>query len=259
VSSSEPLVLVVVPTYEERDGLPSIVDRALAATPDSVHLLVVDDGSPDGTGEVAEELAVYRPRLHVLLRDAKRGLGPAYLAGFAWAMERGYDAVVEMDADGSHAPEDLPRLLAALADHDVVIGSRWVRGGRVERWPLHRLLLSRAGNRYVRAALGIGVADATGGYRAIRTAALRRIDLADVASRGYAFQVDLLQRLLRSGALVAELPIVFVERLTGRSKMTTGIVVEALWRVTVWGVEARTARLRARHHLSDLGHGASHA
>ncbi len=236
--------LVIIPTYDERENLPGIVERALVATPETVHVLVVDDHSPDGTGDVADELALYRPRVHVLHRETKSGLGPAYLAGFAWATEQGFDAVVEMDADGSHAPEDLPRLLAGLADHDVVLGSRWVPGGRTERWPLHRQWFSRAGNRYARTALGIDVQDATGGFRAFRVRALERLDLSGVASQGYCFQVDLVWKSLLAGLAVTEVPIVFTERAEGRSKMSSSIVLEALLRVTGWGVVRRFREAR---------------
>ena len=242
--------LVIIPTYDERENLPSIVERALVATGDGVHVLVVDDHSPDGTGDVADEIALYRARVHVLHRAEKSGLGPAYLAGFDWAMRHGFDAVVEMDADGSHAPEDLPRLLAALGDHDLVLGSRWVPGGRTERWPLRRRWLSRAGNRYTRIALGIDVRDATGGFRAFRTAALSRIDLRGVASQGYCFQVDLVWKALVAGLSVTEVPIVFTERIEGRSKMSSRIVAEALLRVTVWGLVRRlqeTCELTVHH------------
>lgn len=237
--------LVIIPTYDERENLPWIVDRTLAATPDDVHVLVADDDSPDGTGAIADELALHSPRVHVLHRTEKQGLGPAYLAGFAWAIERGYAAVVEMDADGSHSPEDLPRLLAGLADADLVLGSRWVPGGRTERWPLRRQWLSRGGNRYVRIALGIDVRDATGGFRAFRTASLQRLDLSGVASQGYCFQVDLVWQALVAGLRVAEVPIVFTERIEGHSKMSSGIVAEALLRVTGWGLARRFAELRS--------------
>jgi dolichol-phosphate mannosyltransferase len=246
--------LVIVPTYDERDNLPGIIDRALAAIPDQVHVLVVDDNSPDGTGEVAEEIALYRPRVHVLHRQAKSGLGPAYLAGFSWAIEQGFDAVVEMDADGSHAPEDLPRLIAGLETHEIVLGSRWVPGGRVENWPLHRELLSRGGNAYARMVLGIRVRDATGGFRAIRVEVLQRIAIAGIASQGYCFQIDLLWRALVAGTSVLEIPITFSERAQGRSKMSGRIVVEALFRVTQWGI---ARRLRARDQVTNHSGGPS--
>jgi dolichol-phosphate mannosyltransferase len=238
--------LVVVPTYDERENLPIVVARSLAATPDEVHLLVVDDASPDGTGALADELAARHPRLHVLHRARKQGLGPAYLAGFAWGLERGYEAIVEMDADGSHHPEDLPRLLGRLDDHDLALGSRWVPGGRVENWPRRRLLLSRGGNWYTRLALGIDIRDATGGFRAFRADALRRIHLDDVASHGYCFQVDLVWRALQAGLRVVEVPIVFTERVHGVSKMDGAIVSESLRLVAWWGLRRR---LRAGYEL----------
>jgi dolichol-phosphate mannosyltransferase len=231
--------LVVVPTYDERQNLPIVVARTLAATGDDVHLLVVDDDSPDGTGDVADGLAAEHARVHVLHRAGKEGLGPAYLAGFAWALEHGYDAIVEMDADGSHHPEDLPRLLAQLDDHDLALGSRWVPGGRVENWPRRRQLLSRGGNWYTRVALGISVRDATGGFRAFRSEALQRIHLGDVASHGYCFQVDLVWRALKEGLTVVELPIVFTERVHGVSKMDRAIVLESLRLVAIWGMRRR--------------------
>ena len=242
-----PRVLVVMPTYDERDNLEPVVARLVAAVP-AAHLLVVDDGSPDGTGDLADALACADARVHVLHRTQKAGLGAAYVAGFSWGVERGYEVFVEMDADGSHAPEQLPTLLAALEDPagaDVVLGSRWVAGGRVVDWPRRRELLSRGGNLYTRLALGIGLHDATGGYRAYRRSALLSIDPSTVASHGYCFQVDLAWRALRAGLVVVEVPIVFTERERGRSKMTGSIVREALWRITVWGAQRRWARLRA--------------
>jgi dolichol-phosphate mannosyltransferase len=231
-------VLVVIPTYNERGNLESIVQRLLAAVP-SAHVLVADDASPDGTGALADELAAADERVHVLHRPGKAGLGAAYVAGFGWGMARDYDTFVEMDADGSHAPEQLPGLLAALADADVVLGSRWVPGGAVVDWPRRRELLSRAGNAYTRRMLGVPVRDVTGGYRAYRRQVFEKIDLAGVHSQGYCFQVDLVWRAWRAGFTVAELPIRFVERAVGTSKMSGAIVAEALWRVTVWGLSAR--------------------
>jgi len=205
-------------------------------------VLVVDDASPDGTGAVADALAHADERVHVLHRTAKEGLGPAYLAGFDWGLSRGYDVLVEMDADGSHAPEQLPTLLAGLADADVVLGSRWVPGGSVVDWPRRRELLSRGGNAYARLLLGVPVRDATGGFRAYRRRVLEDIDLSGVASAGYCFQVDLVWRAWRAGFRVAEVPIRFVERVHGESKMSRAVVAEALWRVTVWGITNRRRR-----------------
>jgi dolichol-phosphate mannosyltransferase len=233
-------VLVIVPTYNEAENLEAILDRLRASVP-TAHALVVDDGSPDGTGQLAEKLAVADPRLHVLHRATKAGLGPAYVAGFRWARGHGYDVVVEMDADGSHAPEQLPRLLAALADADLVLGSRYVPGGSVADWPAHRLLLSRAGNAYTRWALRLPLNDATGGYRAARGELIDRLPFDDVASEGYCFQVDWAWRAVRAGARVTEVPITFTERAFGRSKMSRSIVREALVRVTVWGLQDRLA------------------
>ena len=225
-------VLVVIPTYNERDNVEQITARVRAAVPDA-HVLVADDGSPDGTGEVADALAAADPCIHVLHRPAKEGLGAAYLAGFAWGLERGYGVLVEMDADGSHQPEELPRLLAALGGADLVIGSRWVPGGSVVNWPTRRRLLSQGGNTYVRLALGIDLRDATGGYRAFRRSALDRIDLGHVASHGYCFQVDLAWRAVLAGLRVVEVPIEFVERVRGESKMSRDVATESLRRITV--------------------------
>ncbi|WP_431874618.1 polyprenol monophosphomannose synthase [Micromonospora marina] len=238
-------VLVVIPTYNEADNVRRIVARVREAAP-SVDVLVADDNSPDGTGAIADTLAAGDPRVHVLHRAGKEGLGAAYLAGFAWARRRGYDAVVEMDADGSHAPEDLPALLHAARDADVVIGSRWTRGARVLNWPWRRLLLSRVGNLYARLALGMPVSDATGGYRVYRSSALDAIDLESVRSQGYAFQVELSRLAHRAGVRIVEVPITFAEREHGDSKMSPLIVAEALWRVTRWGVRDRLATASAR-------------
>jgi glycosyltransferase involved in cell wall biosynthesis len=232
-------VLVVMPTYDEIDNLGTIAARLAAAVP-SATLLVVDDGSPDGTGQLADELAAASDRVHVLHRSEKAGLGAAYVAGFAWAERHGYDVVVEMDADGSHAPEQLPRLLAALEQADVVLGSRWVPGGTVENWPRRREVLSRGGNAYTRLVLGLPLRDATGGFRAYRRAVLDALPLDAVHSQGYCFQVDLAWQAWRAGFRVVEVPITFVERERGESKMSRDIVLEALWRITWWGVSTRT-------------------
>lgn len=235
--------LVIVPTYNEIDNVASIVNRIHAAAPD-LDILIVDDASPDGTGRLADDLARSDPRLVVLHRTGKRGLGPAYLAGFEVAISDEYDAVVEMDADGSHDPADLPAMLELLAlGNDLVIGSRWVPGGAVVNWPPVRQAISRVGNRYARWALGSSIRDITAGYRVFRAATLSKLNLAGVSSRGYCFQVELAWRVERAGFRVAEHPITFVERTAGVSKMHVGIVVEALVRVTVWGTRSRIRRV----------------
>ncbi|MGB8385164.1 MAG: polyprenol monophosphomannose synthase [Dermatophilaceae bacterium] len=236
-------VVVLIPTYNERDNLARIVGRVRAATP-AADILVLDDNSPDGTGDVGDQLAATDPHVHVQHRADKQGLGAAYLAGFAWAIERGYDAAVEMDADGSHQPEQLPALLAAAAGADLVIGSRWVRGGSVVNWPLHRKVLSVGANVYTKYLLGMPVNDATAGYRVYRTSVLKALDLAAVSSRGYGFQVDMTWALTRGGFRVVEVPIEFVEREVGDSKMSGDIVVEALRNVTREGLQYRAEQVR---------------
>jgi dolichol-phosphate mannosyltransferase len=236
-------VLVVIPTYNEADNVELIVDRVRASVP-TADVLVVDDNSPDGTGDLADKVADHDTSVHVLHREAKEGLGAAYIAGFAWGLERGYDVLVEMDADGSHLPEQLPRLLDALPSADLVLGSRWVDGGKVVNWPRRRSLLSRGGNTYARLALGIPLRDATGGFRAFRRATLEKIDLDGVSSQGYCFQVDLARRTLAAGMRVVEVPITFVEREYGESKMSGDIVREALVKVTEWGAAYRLGQLR---------------
>lgn len=228
--------LVIVPTYNESANLETIISRIHEAQP-QLDILVADDGSPDGTGDIADRLAAVDPRIHVLHRMSKQGLGSAYRAGFAWGLERDYDTFLEMDADGSHRPEDLEKLLAASADGaDLVMGSRWVPGGAVVNWPWHRRLISRGGTFYARLMLGLPVKDATGGFRAFKRTTLDRLPLADVASQGYCFQIDMVRRVVASGMTVVEVPITFVERERGESKMSGAIVREALWRVTVWGL-----------------------
>jgi dolichol-phosphate mannosyltransferase len=236
-------VLVIVPTYNEADNVRQITERLRAAVPEA-HLLVADDNSPDGTGAIADELAAADDHVHVLHRPGKQGLGAAYVAGFGWGLERAYDVIVEMDADGSHAPEELPRLLNALRDADLVLGSRWVPGGKVVNWPKSREMLSRGGTLYTRLALGLPLHDATGGFRAYRSEVLEKIDLQAVASQGYCFQIDLAVRTWRAGFRVVEVPITFADRERGQSKMSSNIVREALWRVTVWGAQARADALR---------------
>jgi dolichol-phosphate mannosyltransferase len=236
-------VLVIVPTYDECENIEGVLARLRAAVP-TADVLVVDDNSPDGTGDLVDVVAAADSHVQVLHRPAKQGLGAAYVAGFRWGLARSYDVLVEMDADGSHQPEELPDLLAALSRADLVLGSRWVPGGQVVNWPMTRQLLSRGGNTYVRVLLGLGLRDATGGFRAFRRTTLESLPLDDVNSHGYCFQVDLACRAVRHGFTVAEVPIAFVERELGTSKMSGAIVREALWRVTVWGARYRSGQLR---------------
>ncbi len=238
-------VAVIIPTYNERENLESTAARVRAAVPEA-DLLIVDDNSPDGTGELADKLAAADTRIHVLHRAGKSGLGAAYVAGFGWALDHDYDAIIEMDADGSHQPEDLPRLLAALDRADLVVGSRWVPGGKTVNWPRYRQAISQGGNTYARLMLGISVRDATSGFRAYRADTLRKLALGEMMSQGYCFQIDLTLRTIQAGLTVAEIPITFVERLRGTSKMSNAIVREAFWRVAVWGVSRRTDQLRGR-------------
>jgi len=240
-------IVVIIPTFNELTTLPPIVSRLRASVPEA-HILVADDNSPDGTGRVADQLAADDPQVRVMHRLGKEGLGAAYLAGFSWALQNGYDVVVEMDADGSHQPEQLPRLLDALRTADLVLGSRWVPGGRTENWPRSRQFISRSGTAYTRLMLGVPIHDATGGYRAFRADTLRRLDLHEVASQGYCFQIDLAWRAVQRGLTVREVPITFVERVSGNSKMSQKIVVEALWRVTVWGIDDKVTKVRKRAH-----------
>lgn len=233
--------LVVVPTYRERENLEGVVTRILAADP-RISVLVVDDNSPDGTGQLADVLAAADHRVTVLHRPGKAGLGTAYLAGFREAIERGVDYVVEIDADGSHQPEDLPRLLAALDDGaDLAIGTRWMPGGSAQNWPLHRRLISRAGTGYARLVLRSKLRDITSGFRAFRRETLEQIDLGGARSQGYSFQIELAWLAECSGARIDEVPITFIERTNGSSKMTIGIITEAMWRVSTWAVRPRPA------------------
>jgi dolichol-phosphate mannosyltransferase len=236
-------VAVVIPTYNERDNLESIVTRVRTSVP-AADVLVVDDNSPDGTGEIADKLALSDAHVHVLHRPGKSGLGTAYIAGFGWALERGYGVLVEMDADGSHDPQDLVRMLAALESADLVIGSRYVPGGKLVNWPRSREALSRGANVYTRLMLRIGVHDATGGYRAYRESTLRALGLEEVDSQGYCFQIDLTLRTVQEGFTVTEVPITFTERARGASKMSHAIIAEALWRVAQWGVAGRLGKRR---------------
>jgi dolichol-phosphate mannosyltransferase len=242
--------VMVIPTYNEASNIAWIVERVRTAQP-HVDVLVVDDGSPDGTGAVADGIALADPQVHVLHRTAKGGLGAAYLAGFGWALDAGYDVIGEMDADGSHQPEQLQRLLAGLQDADLVIGSRWVPGGSVVNWPWQRELLSRGGNLYVRMLLGIAVRDATAGYRLFRRSTLERIRLDEVRSTGYVFQTDLVTRTLQAGLTVREVPIEFVERVRGESKMSGQVALESLKRITWWGLRQRWERFKGQPQVAS--------
>lgn len=231
-----PEILVIVPTYNEAESLEALIGRLRQSVP-GAEVLIVDDASPDGTGAIADRLAEGDPAVTVLHRERKDGLGRAYLAGFAYGLERGYDYLVEIDADGSHDPADLPKMIElAEAGADLVLGSRWVAGGAVLNWPWPRRAISRLGNGYARFMLRSRLSDLTAGYRVFRADALRSVDLSTVSSQGYCFQIELAWTLERAGRTIAEHPITFVERTVGRSKMHLGIVVEALLRVTAWGV-----------------------
>ncbi|MDR0285456.1 MAG: polyprenol monophosphomannose synthase [Propionibacteriaceae bacterium] len=234
-------VLVVIPTYNEKDNIKIACSRLRAAVA-GAHILIVDDNSPDGTGDLADQLAADDPQIHAMHRTAKNGLGAAYLAGFRWGLKQGYDVLVEMDADGSHQPEQLPDLLAALATADMVKGSRYVPGGRVVNWPKSRELLSRGGSLWTRLMIGIPVRDITGGFNAFRAATLRAV-IDEITSAGYNFQVDLTWHVISKGLTVAEVPITFTERERGQSKMSGGIVVEALLKTTLWGLRYRLGQL----------------
>lgn len=240
-------MLVIIPTYNEIETLQTTLQNLWDHVSD-VDVLVVDDNSPDGTGKLADELSAADPRIHVMHRTGKLGLGTAYLAGFAWGIARGYSHVVEMDADGSHRPEDFTALRnrAVMGGFDLVIGSRWVPGGEVENWPKHREVLSRGANLYTRAMLGFKVRDATAGYRIYRSDLLQRLDLEAVSSHGYCFQVDMTWRTLQAGGTVSEVPIIFVERRDGESKMSKNIIFEALINVTKWGIGHRLRQITGR-------------
>jgi len=240
--TTEP-VLVIIPTYNERDNLAPLLRRLHEHVPDA-GVLVVDDGSPDGTGDLADEIAADDEHVHVLHRTEKAGLGAAYIAGFRWGLERDYATLVEMDADGSHAPEDLPRLLAALDESDLVIGSRYVPGGALVNWPKRREVLSRGANLYSRLALGVPVNDMTAGFRAYRARVLATLPLEDVVSAGYCFQIDLTLRTAQAGFDIVEVPITFTEREIGTSKMDGSIIGEAMVRVAQWGAARRLGQLR---------------
>lgn len=244
-------VLVIIPTYNEAENVPPIVKRLRAAVP-KADVLIVDDNSPDGTGAIADRIAATDPQVHVLHRAGKQGLGAAYVAGFGWGLDRGYDVLVEHDADGSHKPEQLPLLLDRLRTADVVKGSRWIKGGRVVNWSKSRELLSRGGNLWTRLCLGIPVKDVTGGFAAWRAATLRGIDLGAVEAAGYGFQVDLAWRAIKNGYTVAEVPIEFSDRTMGDSKMSSSIVLEAMLLTTQWGITHRFGQARQAAEQAGL-------
>ena len=230
--------LVCMPTYNERENIREIIPAVLAAAP--LDLLIIDDNSPDGTGDIVRELAEREPRLHLLSRQAKEGLGPAYVAGFRWALEREYERIIEMDADFSHQPRYLVDMLRTLEAHDVAVGSRWIPGGGVENWGLHRRILSRGGSLYARTVLGVKVRDLTAGFVGWRSSALERLDLEAVAAKGYVFQVEMKYRALLAGCSVHEFPIIFPDRVAGTSKMSSKIVLEAM--AAVAGLPRRVTR-----------------
>lgn len=237
-------VLVIIPTYNESQNIESVTTRLRDAVPDA-HVLIADDNSPDGTGDIADRLAANDDHVHVMHRQGKQGLGAAYLAGFHWGLDEGYDVLVQHDADGSHQPEELPRLLEAIADGaDMVKGSRWVPGGSVVNWPASRKFISKGGSLWTRLWLGIPVKDATGGFNAFRASTLKGLNLDEVASAGYCFQIDMVWRTLKHGFKVVEVPITFVERELGDSKMSRNIVIEALIRTTLWGIDHRIKQVK---------------
>ncbi|MBF4584244.1 polyprenol monophosphomannose synthase [Curtobacterium sp. VKM Ac-2865] len=245
-----PRSLVIVPTYDEAENVHEIVGRVLDVVP-AAHVLVVDDGSPDGTGDIVAAMAAEDDRVHLLRRAGKLGLGTAYVAGFRWGLERQFDLLIEMDADGSHPADRLPAMIEAVAGADpaadvlLAIGSRWVPGGSVVDWPKHRELLSRGGNAYARVMLGLDVHDITAGFRVYRAEAIARMDLDSVDSKGYCFQVDMTLRVHDLGGTIVEVPIQFRDRVRGVSKMSQAIVVEAMLRTTQWGLQRRFGRRRS--------------
>ncbi len=230
MNPSSELTLVVMPTYNERENLPVIVPRVLAQDR-GVHVLIVDDNSPDGTGEIADELGASHDRIHVIHRSGKLGLGTAYIAGFKWALEREYEYIFEMDSDFSHNPEHIPEFLAAARDHDLVLGSRYLRGVTVINWPMSRLMLSYFANRYARFVTGLPFTDTTGGFKCYRRRVLEAIDLDAIRSEGYSFQIETTFRAWRRGFRIGEIKIIFTDRTEGTSKMSGRIVREAVWRV----------------------------
>ncbi len=236
--------LICIPTYNEAENIRGVIERTLATGIPGLSILVIDDGSPDGTANIVEAMAqgLANSRIHLLKRSSKSGLGPAYLAAFAWALEHSFDYVVEMDADGSHQPEELGRLLEASRDADLVLGTRWMTGGKVENWPFYRRAISRIGTWYAEIALKVPYKDLTGGYRVLSKKLLETIDLRSIQTLGYGFQIEIAMRAFDAGLKVAEVPITFIERTQGRSKMSRRIVFEALERTTIWGFQRRLNR-----------------
>ncbi|QWT24984.1 polyprenol monophosphomannose synthase [Subtercola sp. PAMC28395] len=244
-----PGAVVVIPTYREKETIAAIIERVLKSA--DVHVLVVDDNSPDGTGQIVDAIAATDERVNIMHRTEKNGLGTAYVAGFGWALDKGYDYIIEMDADGSHQPEELPRLIKLLdAGANLGIGARWIPGGKTENWPWYRKLISRSGTTYARIMLKSKLHDITSGYRGFSAETLRALDLSQLDSAGYVFQIELAWLVERSGGVVREFPITFIERLEGQSKMTTGIVVEALSKVTTWGIASRLGRIPKSQSLA---------
>jgi dolichol-phosphate mannosyltransferase len=236
--------LICIPTYNEAENILGIIARTLAMNIEGLSILVIDDGSPDGTAKLVEELAekLADPRIQLLKRSSKSGLGPAYLAAFDWALQRSYDYVIEMDADGSHQPEELSRLIEASHNADLVLGTRWMPGGRVENWPIYRRAISRVGTWYAEIALKVPYKDLTGGYRVLSRKLLESIDLRNIQTLGYGFQIEIAMRAFDAGLRVVQVPITFIERTQGRSKMSRRIVFEALERTTIWGFQRRFNR-----------------
>lgn len=239
--------LVVLPTYQEAENIRDVLVRIRAALPEA-HVLVVDDGSPDGTADLAAEVGEELDQIDVMRRVEKAGLGPAYRAGFNWGLDRGYDILIEMDADLSHDPDVLPQLIAAVTDGgaDLAIGSRYVPGGAVPGWPTNRRLLSQWGNRYISMMLRLPVRDATAGFRAYRRSIIEKIGLERVRADGYGFQIEMVYEVTKAGGVITEIPIIFRDRVRGVSKMSPNIVTEALVLVTRWGMRDRLNRLRRR-------------
>lgn len=247
-------ILVVVPTYNERENLPPLTQRLMALAA-KVEILVVDDNSPDGTGKIADELAAKNPAIHVLHRTQKDGLGRAYVAGFQWALEHGFEFMFELDGDFSHNPDDIPMFLEAAQNADLVLGSRYMNGIRVINWPLSRLMLSKSAAKYVQIITGMPFTDPTGGYKCFRRGALEALNLQDVRSNGYSFQIEMTHRLWRQGMRVVEVPIVFTDRFQGHSKMSGHIVREAL--IMVWRLFFQNGMRRRPQPKSEANKGDS--